>query len=95
MNKKSILCFGDSNTWGFIPGAFDPDTFYPSEKWNDKDTIPYKKTRDRGICTEMTFSFTPEEQNVVDLTKESNLTETNEVISESKNAERVGPAVSV
>ena len=28
MNKKSILCFGDSNTWGFIPGAFDPDTFY-------------------------------------------------------------------
>ena len=28
MNKKSILCFGDSNTWGFIPGAFDPETFY-------------------------------------------------------------------
>ena len=28
MNKKSILCFGDSNTWGFVPGAFDPNTFY-------------------------------------------------------------------
>ena len=71
------------------------DTFYPSEKWNNKDAIPYKKTRDRGVCTEMTFSFTPEEPDVVDLTKESNLTETNETISESKNAERVGPAVSV
>ena len=53
------------------------------------------KTRDRGVCTEMVFSFTPEQQDVVDLTKESNLTETDEVISESKNAERVGPAVSV
>ena len=28
MNKKSILCFGDSNTWGFVPGAFNPNTFY-------------------------------------------------------------------
>ena len=28
MNQKSILCFGDSNTWGFVPGAFDPNTFY-------------------------------------------------------------------
>ena len=28
MNKKSILCFGDSNTWGFVPGAFNPKTFY-------------------------------------------------------------------
>lgn len=28
MNKKSILCFGDSNTWGFVPGVFDPKTFY-------------------------------------------------------------------
>ena len=23
-----ILCFGDSNTWGFVPGAFDPKTLY-------------------------------------------------------------------
>ena len=28
MIKKSILCFGDSNTWGFVPGAFNPETFY-------------------------------------------------------------------
>ena len=26
MNIKNILCFGDSNTWGFVPGAFDPGT---------------------------------------------------------------------
>ncbi|MFL2983630.1 MAG: SGNH/GDSL hydrolase family protein [Candidatus Neomarinimicrobiota bacterium] len=25
---KTILCFGDSNTWGFVPGAFDSETFY-------------------------------------------------------------------
>tara|TARA_S200000501_G_scaffold118407_1_gene111181 strand:+ start:2334 stop:2996 length:663 start_codon:yes stop_codon:yes gene_type:complete len=25
---KNILCFGDSNTWGFVPGAFDPKTLY-------------------------------------------------------------------
>ncbi len=24
---KNILCFGDSNTWGYIPGTFDPDAF--------------------------------------------------------------------
>jgi|TARA_B110000438_G_scaffold123655_1_gene120560 lysophospholipase L1-like esterase len=28
MSRKNILCFGDSNTWGFVPGAFDPETFY-------------------------------------------------------------------
>ena len=28
MNEKNILCFGDSNTWGFVPGAFDSKTFY-------------------------------------------------------------------
>jgi len=28
MKKKSILCFGDSNTWGFVPGRFNPDTLY-------------------------------------------------------------------
>tara|TARA_B100000427_G_scaffold326418_1_gene335046 strand:- start:145 stop:810 length:666 start_codon:yes stop_codon:yes gene_type:complete len=28
MDVKNILCFGDSNTWGFVPGAFDPETFY-------------------------------------------------------------------
>ncbi len=28
MKKKNILCFGDSNTWGFVPGAFNPETFY-------------------------------------------------------------------
>ena len=36
MNKKNILCFGDSNTWGFVPGVFDPETLYmeryPKEK---------------------------------------------------------------
>ena len=47
------------------------------------------------MCTETVFSFTLEQQDVVDLTEESNLTETDEAISESKNAERVGPAVSV
>ena len=43
----------------------------------------------------MAFSFTPEEPDVVDLTEESNLTETDEAISESKNPERVGTVVSV
>ena len=28
MTMKNILCFGDSNTWGFVPGAFDPETLY-------------------------------------------------------------------
>ena len=28
MSIKNILCFGDSNTWGFVPGAFDPKTLY-------------------------------------------------------------------
>ena len=28
MSIKNILCFGDSNTWGFVPGAFDPETLY-------------------------------------------------------------------
>ena len=28
MKTKSILCFGDSNTWGFIPGRFNPETLY-------------------------------------------------------------------
>ena len=28
MNKKNILCFGDSNTWGFIPTVFDYETFH-------------------------------------------------------------------
>lgn len=25
--KINILCYGDSNTWGYIPGTFDPKTF--------------------------------------------------------------------
>ena len=28
MSIKNILCFGDSNTWGFVPGAFDPETLH-------------------------------------------------------------------
>ena len=28
MTMKNILCFGDSNTWGFVPGEFDPETLY-------------------------------------------------------------------
>ena len=28
MSIKNILCFGNSNTWGFVPGAFDPETLY-------------------------------------------------------------------
>ena len=28
MSVKNILCFGDSNTWGFVPGAYDPITGY-------------------------------------------------------------------
>jgi len=23
---KTILCYGDSNTWGFVPGSYDPQT---------------------------------------------------------------------
>jgi lysophospholipase L1-like esterase len=26
--QKTILCYGDSNTWGFVPGKLDLDTFY-------------------------------------------------------------------
>ena len=38
MNKKNILCFGDSNTWGFVPSVFDYETFYmerysKDERW--------------------------------------------------------------
>jgi len=25
---KTILCYGDSNTWGFIPGSVTADSFY-------------------------------------------------------------------
>ncbi|MCD6048491.1 MAG: hypothetical protein K0S08_2138 [Gammaproteobacteria bacterium] len=25
---KTILCYGDSNTWGYVPGKFDPATSY-------------------------------------------------------------------
>ena len=25
---KNILCYGDSNTWGFVPGSFDPTIYY-------------------------------------------------------------------
>ena len=28
MIVKNILCFGDSNTWGFVPGAYNPRTLY-------------------------------------------------------------------
>ena len=28
MSIKNILCFGHSNTWGFVPGAFVPETLY-------------------------------------------------------------------
>jgi lysophospholipase L1-like esterase len=28
MGVKNILCFGDSNTWGFVPGAYNPKTSY-------------------------------------------------------------------
>ena len=28
MSIKNILCFCDSNTWGFVPGAYDPETLY-------------------------------------------------------------------
>jgi lysophospholipase L1-like esterase len=28
MNKKNILCYGDSNTWGFVPIIFDYETFH-------------------------------------------------------------------
>ena len=28
MTVKNILCFGDSNTWGFVPGAYNPITLY-------------------------------------------------------------------
>lgn len=32
MNQKNILCYGDSNTWGYVPGKgtrFPPDTRWP------------------------------------------------------------------
>jgi len=36
MNKKNILCFGDSNTWGFVPRVFDYETFYMERYPKDK-----------------------------------------------------------
>lgn len=30
--KKTILCFGDSNTWGFIPGS-DGERYAPEIRW--------------------------------------------------------------
>lgn len=30
--SKTILCFGDSNTWGFIPGS-DCDRYAPEVRW--------------------------------------------------------------
>lgn len=32
MNKKRILCYGDSNTWGYIPGS-DHKRFSEQERW--------------------------------------------------------------
>lgn len=32
MNARTILCFGDSNTWGFIPGA-DGGRYAPEQRW--------------------------------------------------------------
>ena len=30
MNKRRILCFGDSNTWGYVPRTDDIEERYPS-----------------------------------------------------------------
>ena len=30
--KKRVLCFGDSNTWGFVPGS-DGERMPPGERW--------------------------------------------------------------
>ncbi len=30
--KKTVLCFGDSNTWGYIPGG-DCDRYAPDVRW--------------------------------------------------------------
>ena len=27
-SKKHILCYGDSNTWGYVPGSLDYSTYY-------------------------------------------------------------------
>lgn len=32
MSKKTILCFGDSNTWGYIPGS-DCERYAPEVRW--------------------------------------------------------------
>lgn len=34
---KSILCYGDSNTWGFVPGAFaDRERFDRNTRWTGR-----------------------------------------------------------
>ncbi len=34
MAEKRVMCFGDSNTWGFVPVATPPSTRYPRElRW--------------------------------------------------------------
>jgi len=31
---KTILCFGDSNTWGYVPGPLgNPQRYQPSQRW--------------------------------------------------------------
>ena len=38
MSIKNILCFGDSNKWGFVAGEFEPETlhmkrYFILERW--------------------------------------------------------------
>lgn len=40
-NLKNILCYGDSNTWGFVPGSFDKETdmvarFEHKQRWTGR-----------------------------------------------------------
>ena len=32
MSMKTIVCFGDSNTWGYVPGS-DGERFSPEIRW--------------------------------------------------------------
>ena len=43
---KSILCYGDSNTWGYVPGSLDFTTWY-MERYSRNDS--YKTAVDTGL----------------------------------------------
>ncbi len=54
---KRILCYGDSNTWGLIPGS-DPQKRYPQDvRWTGrlKQEYPSAEIIEEGLCGRTTI----------------------------------------